>query len=323
MSRRFHRSPLTEAERDTRRQADRERIEQAARELLTSDGWQRWIKVRSTNGLSRYSLRNQWIISSTCHARGIAPTYVAGFRAVLTLNRCVRKGETAIKILAPVAVKQRDSAGEDTGEKRIFFRTVPVFDVCMTDVLPGREPVPLAPPAQPIEGDSHAHLIAPLVQLGGELGYTIEIRELPEHGPGVRRPSQADRRRGRARQPRGPHPRPRARPRTRHRVRPVRSRPGRSPGRLRHGLRARRGRARRQRRVDPVHRGLGRRRRAGRDPRVRPDDRHDCPPHRERTRAPRAKHWREPRRRVSLSGGEIFAKISPSVSGPRLKGRRP
>jgi hypothetical protein len=184
MSRRFSTRPLTEAERDTRRQADRERIEQAARELLTSDGWQRWIKVRSTNGLSRYSLRNQWIISSTCHARGIVPTYVAGFRAFLALDRCVRKGETAIKILAPVAVKQRNNAGEDTGEKRIFFRTVPVFDVCMTDVLPGKDPVPLTPPAQPIEGDSHAHLIAPLGQLGEELGYAIEIRELPEHGPG-------------------------------------------------------------------------------------------------------------------------------------------
>jgi hypothetical protein len=47
---------LTEAERDARRQADRGRIEQAARALLTSDGWQRWIRVRATNGLSRYSL---------------------------------------------------------------------------------------------------------------------------------------------------------------------------------------------------------------------------------------------------------------------------
>jgi hypothetical protein len=58
MSRRFNRRPLTEAERDARRQADRDRIEQAARELLTTEGWQRWIKVRATNGLSRYS----WLI---------------------------------------------------------------------------------------------------------------------------------------------------------------------------------------------------------------------------------------------------------------------
>jgi len=56
MARRFNRKPLTDAERDARRNADRERIEQAARALLTSDGWQRWIKVRASNGLSRYCL---------------------------------------------------------------------------------------------------------------------------------------------------------------------------------------------------------------------------------------------------------------------------
>ena len=117
------------AEKDARRRADRERLEHAARELLTSDGWKRWIRVRATNGLSRYSLRNQWLIALECHRRGITPTYVAGFRAFLQLNRCVRKGETAIRILAPVAVKERDDAGEETGAKRIFFRTVPVFDV--------------------------------------------------------------------------------------------------------------------------------------------------------------------------------------------------
>ena len=59
MARRFNRKPLTEAERDARRKADRERIEQAARDLLTTDGWQRWIRVRASNGLSRYSLGNQ------------------------------------------------------------------------------------------------------------------------------------------------------------------------------------------------------------------------------------------------------------------------
>ncbi len=184
MARRFNRKPLTEAERDARRQADRERIEQAARALLTSDGWQRWIRVRANNGLSRYSLNNQCILSAACHARGIAPTYVAGFRAFLDLNRCVRKGETAIHILAPVAVKQRDEHDAETGEKKVFFRTVPVFDVSMTDVLPGKEPVPLAPPSQPITGDSHHHLIAPLIAHAAELGYTVEIRDLADDGPG-------------------------------------------------------------------------------------------------------------------------------------------
>ena len=184
MARRFDRRPLTDEERAARRQADRQRIEQAARALLTSDGWQRWIRVRATNGLSRYSLRNQWLIACECHARGITPTYVAGFRAFLALDRCVRKGEAAIRILAPVAVKQRDDDGAETGEKRILFRTVPVFDVSMTDPLPGVEPVPLSPPAEPIEGDSHGHLIAPLQELARDIGYRVEVRDLSDAGPG-------------------------------------------------------------------------------------------------------------------------------------------
>jgi hypothetical protein len=184
MPERRTRRRLTESERNARRQADRQRIEQAARALLTTEGWKRWIRVRATNGLSRYSLRNQWLIACECHARGITPTYVAGFRAFLALNRCVRRGETAIKILAPIAVKQRDGAGEKTDEKRVFFRTVPVFDVSMTDPLPGVEPVPLTPPAEPIDGDSHHHLIAPLRDLARELGHRVAIRDLPETGPG-------------------------------------------------------------------------------------------------------------------------------------------
>jgi hypothetical protein len=45
---------LTDAERARRRAQDRERLEQAARQLLTSEGWQRWVRVRARNGLARY-----------------------------------------------------------------------------------------------------------------------------------------------------------------------------------------------------------------------------------------------------------------------------
>src|SRR3954452_16864409 len=183
MARRHTSKPLTDQERDARRRADRVRIERAARALLTSDGWRRWIKVRASNGLSRYSLENQMLIAIECHTRGFTPTYAAGFRAFLELNRCVRKGEKAIRILAPVAVKQRDSNGEEADDKKVFCRPVPVWDVSMTDPLPDKEPVPLSPPSQPIPGDSHHHLIAPLVAHAAELGYTVEFRRLPEDGP--------------------------------------------------------------------------------------------------------------------------------------------
>jgi N-terminal domain of anti-restriction factor ArdC len=98
---------LTDQERDERREKDRERLEHAARELLTSEGWARWVRVRASNGLGRYSLRNQWLISAECAKRGITPTYVAGFRAWLSLNRVVAKGSRAIYILAPLSVKER------------------------------------------------------------------------------------------------------------------------------------------------------------------------------------------------------------------------
>jgi hypothetical protein len=84
----------------------------------------------------------------------------------------------------PVTLKQRDANGEQTGETKTFFRTVAVFDVSMTDPITGCDPVPLSPPSQPITGDSHDHLIAPLTAHAGQLGYRVEIRDPPENEPG-------------------------------------------------------------------------------------------------------------------------------------------
>src|SRR5271156_4648754 len=164
-----------EAERAERRQADRDRLEQAARALLSSEGWQRWVRVRSTNGLSRYSFHNQLLIAMQCPDA----SYVAGFRAVLQLNRCVRKGERAIRILAPMRVRTRNNStgrgGGEDGEqpRRTVFRAVAVFDVSQTEGLPGTEPVSLDSPSQPIQGDTHAHLLTPLAELAAELGYSV------------------------------------------------------------------------------------------------------------------------------------------------------
>jgi antirestriction protein ArdC len=172
---------FTDAERAARRQADRDRLEQAARALLTSEGWQRWVRVRSTNGLARYSFGNQLLIAM----QRPDATYVAGFRAFLELNRCVRKGERAIRILAPMSVRDRDRdacEGEAQRESeqpaRTVFRAVPVFDVSQTDPLPDKEPVALDPPRQPIQGATHAHLLTPLDQLAAELGYSVDRRRL-------------------------------------------------------------------------------------------------------------------------------------------------
>jgi len=171
---------MTDAERAERRQADRDRLEHAARALLSSEGWQRWVRVRSTNGLARYSFGNQLLIAM----QRPDATYVAGFRAFLELNRCVRKGERAIRILAPMSLRNRDKENVNgVGEggeqpKQTVFRAVSVFDVAQTDALPDKEPVALESPAQPIEGDTHAHLLTPLEELAAELGHTVQRQPL-------------------------------------------------------------------------------------------------------------------------------------------------
>jgi hypothetical protein len=127
------RPKLTDAEREQRRAADRERLKQAAEQLLTSDGWQRWVRLRSRAGLARLSLFNQLLVAL---AQPDA-SFVAGFKAWLDLGYCVRKGEKAIRIIAPMPVKGRDRAtGEETGETITLFKGVSVFDAGRSSRFP-------------------------------------------------------------------------------------------------------------------------------------------------------------------------------------------
>jgi hypothetical protein len=59
------RSRVSEAEREQRRAEDRQRLQQAAEQLLSSEGWQRWVRIRAANGLARYSLL---ILSGSRHS---------------------------------------------------------------------------------------------------------------------------------------------------------------------------------------------------------------------------------------------------------------
>ncbi len=184
------RRALSDEEREQRRDEHRQRLQAAAQALLTSEGWQRWIRVRASNGLSRYSARNQWLIALECHQRGIDPTYIAGFKAWLGLGRCVRRGERGLRILAPIPLRpktgeEEQSSAEESedGRPRVAFRATSVFDVSQTDPLPDTEPVQLEAPAQPICGDSYAHLIGRLLEHATTLGYTVTFQALPAGGP--------------------------------------------------------------------------------------------------------------------------------------------
>lgn len=175
MASRTSRKPLSETERAERRQRDRERLKLAAEQLLSSEGWQRWVRVRALAGLRRLSLSNQLLVAMACPDA----TFVAGFKAWLRLGYAVRKGERAIAIIAPLPVKERDRlTGEETGETRLLFKTVFVFDRSQVDPIEGAEQAPLEPPTQPLTGDSHAHLLSPLRAFTESLGFTVSFQPI-------------------------------------------------------------------------------------------------------------------------------------------------
>jgi hypothetical protein len=166
----------SESARAERRRADRERLRRAAQELLSSEGWARWVRVRSM--FHAYSAGNCMLLAQQCHERGIVPQRIGGFRTWLKLGRCVRKGEMALRIFAPLTVSERDQRGQETGERRVFFKTAFVFELSQTEPLPGPEVLPLEPPSQPLSGDSHAHLIEPLRFLASSIGFSVSFQSI-------------------------------------------------------------------------------------------------------------------------------------------------
>lgn len=166
----------SEAERAERRRRDRERLQAAAQQLLTSAGWQSWVRVRSQAGLTRLSLSNQLLVALA----GPDATFVAGFKTWLRLGYAVKKGERAIAIIAPMPVKEHDRvSGEAAGETLVLFKTVFVFDRAQVAPIEGAEQAPLEPPCEPLTGDSHAHLIAPMQAFTESLGFTVSFEPIP------------------------------------------------------------------------------------------------------------------------------------------------
>lgn len=164
--------------RENKQTQAREAIERAARALLTSDGWRRWAQTRAS--FHNYSACNCMLIAMQCPEA----TQVAGFKAWQQLGRQVRKGEHAIRIMAPMLVKRRDEQGQETDDTITLFRAVSVFDVSQTD----GDPLP-ARPCEPVKGDSHAHYLARLERYAQSIGYRVEYRPL-EHVGGFCRASE-------------------------------------------------------------------------------------------------------------------------------------
>lgn len=164
---------LAEGERAQRRRADRERMRYAAEQLLSREGWMRWVQARAT--FHGYSVVNCMLLAQQCHERGMVPQHVSGIYAWRKLGRRVLKGERALRISVPVTVKKRDEEGRETGERRLFFKTVSVFELSQTEPLPGVEPRAPELRCEPLHGSSHAYLLAPLRSFAESLGYAVSF----------------------------------------------------------------------------------------------------------------------------------------------------
>jgi len=103
-------------------------LAQAVDEQRASEEMRRYLDVMAR--FHRYSWGNCLLISM---ARPDA-SLVGGFHHWKRLGRSVRKGERAIRILAPCPVEVENQDGDV--EERVFFRTACVFDISQTE---GRE----------------------------------------------------------------------------------------------------------------------------------------------------------------------------------------
>jgi antirestriction protein ArdC len=175
-----NRRALTDEERAEKRAAERELIAEAVDGLRSSEGWQRWLRLR--RHFHTYSFRNQILIAQQMPYA----TRVAGFRKWLDLGYAVRKAETGIRIYAPcppakpaLARWRREGADPDAKPKT-HFRMVSVFDRSQVDPLPDFPGgvVELDPPVEPIEGSNLARFLLPLQGFAGSIGYSFAIEPI-------------------------------------------------------------------------------------------------------------------------------------------------
>lgn len=147
-----------------------DQLEAAFDAMTTSDDWRRLLKVAST--FHRYSLNNIMLIL----LQRPDATQVAGYKTWQELGRQVGKGETALRIFAPIMRKQvtddvtGDVTDDVTGERRLVgFKAVPVFDLSQTE----GDPLPDIERPRLLDGEAPPGLWDALAAQVTDLGYDL------------------------------------------------------------------------------------------------------------------------------------------------------
>jgi hypothetical protein len=141
------------------------RLSEEISALVTSETWQRYLECQSR--FHRYSFSNVLLIVAQCPEA----SRVAGFKTWLKMGRHVRRGEEAIRILAPLMYR----TAQEAEEERVLrgFKPVAVFDVSQTE---GEE---LPAVCHRLLGRAPDGLFDSLVGVANGLGFAVEDASLP------------------------------------------------------------------------------------------------------------------------------------------------
>lgn len=150
-------------------------LETQVADLVTGDDWSRMLDTASR--FHRYSPGNVMLIMR----QKPDATRVAGFQAWKGMGRSVKKGEKAIRVLAPCRYKKIDETGEESW--RIGgFTTACVFDISQTEgkpiadvrpvLLDGDAPVALWQNLAAQVSNAGFRLVASTGAIGGANGVT-------------------------------------------------------------------------------------------------------------------------------------------------------
>ncbi len=140
-----------------------ERLTNGIAQLTSSDSWRAWLKAQAR--FHRYSFSNTVLI--LCQ-RSTA-SRIAGFHTWRRLGRVVRRGESALWILAPVT--RRVASDDDPAQSARLvaaLRPVPVFDISQT------EGDPLPEICTRLSGDDPLGAYDQLVQVARGIDFTVE-----------------------------------------------------------------------------------------------------------------------------------------------------
>ena len=169
--------PFTDMTNSTAKADALESLAKGIAQLTSSDRWTEWLKVQSR--FHEYSFSNTVLIL----VQRPEATRVTGFNAWRKLNRSVRKGEKAIRILAPMIYKPTatQDGPEETEACRSVrgFKAVPVFDLSQTD---GEE---LPEVCRRLTGDQLDNTYGHLQSVAHRHGFTVEEARLGSEINGI------------------------------------------------------------------------------------------------------------------------------------------